>query len=74
MKNDTNHIKLSLLLVLTTNLLFPYPTIEYDLPAPVCPYAKSEQLKPASVYEVQYVINKFEDMATAQKYCCVVWP
>ena len=25
-------------------LFTPYPTIEYDLPLPVCPYANSEQL------------------------------
>jgi len=35
-------------------LLFPYPTMEYDLPAPVCPYANSEQLKPASMSEAYY--------------------
>lgn len=26
-----------------STLLAPYPTIEYDLPAPVCPYANRQQ-------------------------------
>ena len=31
-------------------LFAPYPTNEYDLPEPVCPYAKRQQLKPAHAF------------------------
>lgn len=37
--------------VALTHLLAPYPTIEYDFPEPVCPYAKSEQLNPVVLWK-----------------------